>query len=138
MAAAVIGIRGITTAGTLDTTMGGAATGVAIARASRTNAFASGHRKTGVFAMRYAIALLMMSALIGGCASTMSARQAADYNGDGAISDAEYKQFNKQAAVQERNVYTESVKRRGAVNTVHDVNESVWTVRSILSGIRSF
>jgi len=88
--------------------------------------------------MRYAIALLMMSALIGGCASTMSARQAADYNGDGAVSDAEYKQFNKQAAVQERNVYTESVKRRGAVNTVHDVNESVWTVRSILSGIRSF
>jgi hypothetical protein len=68
----------------------------------------------------------------------MNAQQAADYNGDGAISDAEYKQFNKQAGVQERNTYTESVKRRGAVNTVHDVNETVWTVRSILSGIRSF
>jgi len=68
----------------------------------------------------------------------MTAQQAADYNGDGAVSDAEYKQFQKQAAVQERNTYTESVKRRGAVNTVHDANEVIWTARSILSGIRSF
>ncbi|ESQ16256.1 MAG TPA: hypothetical protein DDY14_00595 [Chromatiaceae bacterium] len=68
----------------------------------------------------------------------MNAQQAADYNGDGVISDAEFKQFNKQASVQERNVYTESVKRRGAVNTVRDVNETVWSARSILSGIRSF
>lgn len=88
--------------------------------------------------MKSMVVLVPVAALLAGCASTMSAQQAADYNGDGVVSDAEFKQFNKQASVQERNVYTESVKRRGAVNTVHDVNESVWTARSILSGIRSF
>jgi hypothetical protein len=79
-----------------------------------------------------------MVVILTGCAATMSAQQTSDYNGDGVVSDAEFKQYNKQAAVQERNVYTESVKRRGAVNTVRDVNETVWTARSILSGIRSF
>ncbi len=88
--------------------------------------------------MRRTMALILMAVLFSGCASTMSAQQAADYNGDGVISDAELKQYNKQAAVQERNVYTESVKRRGAVNTVRDINETIWTARSILSGIRSF
>lgn len=88
--------------------------------------------------MKSIIASATMMALLTGCAATMNAQQAADYNGDGVISDAEFKQFNKQAAVQERNVYTESTKRRGAVNTVHDVNETVWTARSILSGVRSF
>jgi len=88
--------------------------------------------------MKSMVVLVPVAALLAGCAATMSAQQAADYNGDGVVSDAEFKQFNKQASVQERNVYTESVKRRGAVNTVHDVNESVWTARSILSGIRSF
>jgi hypothetical protein len=88
--------------------------------------------------MTHLVSILSLALLLTGCAATMSAQQAADYDGDGAISDAEYKQYNKQANVQERNVYTESVKRRGAVNTVHDVNEVVWTARSILSGIRSF
>jgi hypothetical protein len=88
--------------------------------------------------MNMYVPLVALTMMLSGCAATMNAQQAADYNGDGAISDAEYKQFNKQAAVQERNTYTESVKRRGAVNTVHDVNEAVWTARSILSGIRSF
>ncbi|MGB5832856.1 MAG: hypothetical protein WBG92_12805 [Thiohalocapsa sp.] len=88
--------------------------------------------------MNTRLAVLTMSVFVSGCASTMSAQQASDYNGDGVVSDAEYKQFNKQASVQERNVYTESVKRRGAVNTVRDVNDVVWTARSILSGIRSF
>ena len=82
--------------------------------------------------------LLVFTLVLTGCAATMTPQQAADYNGDGAISDAEYKQFQKQAAVQERNTYTESVKRRGAVNTVHDVNEVIWTARSLLYGIRSF
>lgn len=82
--------------------------------------------------------LVLLVLVLNGCAATMNAQQAADYNGDGVVSDAEFKQFNKQASVQERNVYTESVKRRGAVNTVRDVNETIWTARSILSGIRSF
>jgi len=88
--------------------------------------------------MKFIAVMIPVALLLTGCAATMSAQQASDYNGDGVVSDAEFKQFNKQAAVQERNVYTESVKRRGAVNTVRDVNETVWTARSILSGIRSF
>jgi len=92
----------------------------------------------GETSMKSSVVLMPMAALLAGCAATMSPQQAADYNGDGVISDAELKQFNKQASVQERNVYTESVKRRGAVNTVHDVNETIWTARSILSAIRSF
>jgi hypothetical protein len=82
--------------------------------------------------------IFSLAVALTGCAASMSSQQAADYNGDGLISDAELKQFNKQAAVQERNVYTESVKRRGAVNTVRDVNETVWSARSILAAIRSF
>jgi hypothetical protein len=85
----------------------------------------------------YAV-LLPATLALTGCTATMNAQQVSDYDGDGVVSDAEYKQFNKQAAVQERNVHTESVKRRGAVNTVSDVNETVWTARSILSGLRSF
>jgi hypothetical protein len=88
--------------------------------------------------MKALFALCPSAILLIGCAATMNAQQAADYNGDGVVSDAEFKQFNKQASVQERNVYTESVKRRGAVYSVRDFNETVWTARSILSGIRSF
>ncbi|MBV5273791.1 MAG: hypothetical protein JZU52_09140 [Lamprocystis purpurea] len=88
--------------------------------------------------MKVYLALLPAALALTGCAATMNAQQVSDYNGDGVVSDAEFKQFNKQAAVQERNVHTETVKRRGAVNTVHDVNETVWTARSILSGLRSF
>jgi hypothetical protein len=88
--------------------------------------------------MKFYSVLFPAALALTGCAATMNAQQASDYDGDGVVSDAEYKQFHKQADVQERNVYTESVKRRGAVNTVHDVNETVWTARSILSGIRSF
>ena len=88
--------------------------------------------------MKLRLTLFALTFALGGCAATMSPQQVADYDGDGAISDAEYKQYNKQAAVQERTTYTESVKRRGAVNTVNDVNEVVWTARSILSGLRAF
>jgi outer membrane biogenesis lipoprotein LolB len=88
--------------------------------------------------MKFNFVLLPAAAILTGCAATMSAQQASDYNGDGVVSDAEFKQFNKQSAVQERNVYTESVKREGAVGTVRDVNEAIWTARSILSGLRSF
>lgn len=72
------------------------------------------------------------------CSSTQNAQQVADYDGDGFISDAEYKQFQKQKNVEDRNVYSESVKRRNVSNTVDDINRSVWGTRSILDGIRSF
>ncbi|AUB81172.1 EF-hand domain-containing protein [Candidatus Thiodictyon syntrophicum] len=88
--------------------------------------------------MKAHFAIVSAALILSGCAATMSAQQAADYNGDGLISDAELKQFNKQASVQERNVQTEAIKRHGAVDTVHSVNDTVWTARSILSGVRSF
>lgn len=68
----------------------------------------------------------------------MPAQQVADYDGDGLISDAEQKQFNKQAQVQERNVYTQGVKRRDVANTVRDANDIVWGSRSIVRGIENF
>jgi len=88
--------------------------------------------------MKARLAMTPVVLIFCGCAATMSAQQMADYNGDGMISDAEMKQYNKQATVQERTVQTESIKRQGAVGTVRDTNEVIWTARSILSGIRSF
>ena len=71
------------------------------------------------------------------CASFQNS-SIADYNGDGAVSDAELKQFNKQASVQERNVYTESVKRRNAVNTTNDVRQSIGNVLGSRNLLRAF
>ncbi|MBK1834603.1 hypothetical protein [Roseibacillus ishigakijimensis] len=71
------------------------------------------------------------------CASVQNS-SVADYNGDGVISDAEAKQYHKQAGIQERNVYTESVKRRNAVNTVGDVTETAGNVRMLKGILQSF
>ena len=79
-----------------------------------------------------------LAGMLAGCASTMTAQQSADYDGDGYISDAEYKQFQKQKNVEDRAVYSESVKRRNAANTVRDVNDVVWGTRSIVRGVQSF
>ena len=40
--------------------------------------------------------VLLLSGLVISCASVQSADQLADYNGDGLVSDAEYKQYMKQ------------------------------------------
>ena len=88
--------------------------------------------------MKKLIILAPVAALLVSCSSTQNAQQVADYDGDGFISDAEYKQFQKQKNVEDRNVYSESVKRRNVSNTVGDINRSVWGARSILEGIRSF
>ena len=71
------------------------------------------------------------------CASVQNA-SVADYNGDGVISDAESKQYHKQAGIQERNVYTESVKRRNAVNTTGDVREGLGNVLGTRNILRAF
>ena len=71
------------------------------------------------------------------CASTQNA-SVANYNGDGVISNAESAQYHKQAGIQERNVYTESVKRRNAVNTTRDVRDTLWNARSIQNTIKHF
>ncbi len=69
---------------------------------------------------------------------TFRTPELSDYDGDGYVSDAEYKQYMKQRNVEDRAVYSESVKRRNISNTVQDANRTVWGARSILSGIRSF
>lgn len=71
------------------------------------------------------------------CASTQNA-SVADYNRDGVISNAEYAQYNKRADVQDRNVYTESNKRRNSVNTARDVRDGIGAVRDVRNIIRNF
>jgi ribosomal protein S5 len=69
------------------------------------------------------------------CASMQNA-SVSDYDGDGVISDAESRQYHKQAGVQERNVYTESVKRRNAVNTTGDALEGVQNISRLRNTFR--
>lgn len=71
------------------------------------------------------------------CASVQNA-SVADYNGDGVISDAEARQYQKQASVQERNVFTESVKRRNAVNTTRDVRQGIGDILGTRNLLRNF
>ncbi len=72
------------------------------------------------------------------CASMQSANQVADYNGDGVISNAEYAQFQKQKNIEDRNVYSESVKRTNAVNTVRDVRDAAGAASSTVNIFRNF
>lgn len=83
---------------------------------------------------KLAIPFLAIAVLLPSCA-TFDDGRVADYNHDGVVSDAEYKQYNKQASVQATNVEVETMKRRNAVNTLGDVNESIWTVRSMGRGL---
>lgn len=82
----------------------------------------------------FAIAPLV---LLANCASTQNA-SVADYNGDGLISDAERNQYYKQQGVQRENVYTESVKRRNAVNTTRDVRDGLGNVLGARNILRAF
>lgn len=84
-----------------------------------------------------AILLAVPALAFASCASMQNA-SVADYNGDGVISNAEAAQYHKQAGIQERNVYTESVKRRNAVNTTRDVRDSLWNARAISNTIKNF
>ena len=70
--------------------------------------------------------------------ATMQTAGVADFNGDGLISDAESKQYHKQASIQERNVYTESAKRRNAVNTMGDINEGLFNLHLTRGLLRAF
>ena len=85
--------------------------------------------------MQRLLLLLPVLALFSSCTTPYSAQQLADYDGDGAISDAEHKQFMKQRNVEDRAVYSESVKRRNVTNTVRDANSTVWGARSLWHGL---
>jgi hypothetical protein len=86
--------------------------------------------------IRILFALSLVS-LLPSCATFQSAA-VADINGDGLISDAEYKQWHKQKSVESSNIEVETMRRRNAVNTLGDLNESVWTVHGIRNGLRAF
>ncbi len=90
--------------------------------------------------MKKALFLLPVLATLGlsSCASLQSANQVADYNGDGVISNAEYAQFQKQKNIEDRNVYSESVKRTNAVNTVRDVRDATGAASSTVNIFRNF
>lgn len=90
--------------------------------------------------MKKALLVLPVIATLGlsSCASLQSANQVADYNGDGVISNAEYAQFQKQKNIEDRNVYSESVKRTNAVNTVRDLRDASGAASSTVNIFRNF
>ncbi len=71
-----------------------------------------------------ALLLALPVLALASCASVTTAQQQADYNGDGFVSAAENAQFQRQKNVEDRAVYTESVKRRNATNTVRDARDA--------------
>lgn len=72
-----------------------------------------------------ALLLLIPIAAFSSCASVSTAQQHADYNRDGFVSQAEAAQYNRQKNVEDRAVYSESVKRRNVTNTVRDGADAV-------------
>ena len=71
--------------------------------------------------------LIAPLAVLASCSSIQNA-SVADLDGDGVISDAEFKQSGKQNYIQRDNVATESIKRENAVDTLGDVRRSVGNV----------
>jgi hypothetical protein len=84
------------------------------------------------------ITIIGLAALFSSCASFQNAQQASDYNCDGVVSDAEYRQFNKQKSVEAGNVQVERMKRENAVDTVRDANDALWNVHGVRNAIRAF
>lgn len=81
---------------------------------------------------------IITAAAFTSCASFQNANQAADYNHDGYVSDAESYQFHKQKNVENANVNSERMKRENAVDTVHDLNYGVQSLHGIRNGLRAF
>lgn len=81
--------------------------------------------------------LLVPIAALASCTSMQNA-SVADLNGDGVISDAEFKQSGKQNYIQQDNVRTESMKRNNAVNTVGDVRRGLGNVLGIKNVLGAF
>jgi hypothetical protein len=70
--------------------------------------------------------------------ATFDTAAVADYNGDGIIADAEYKQYGKQHGVVRTNIETEAMRRDNVVDTVWDVSSVVHGTRSIIGGLSNF
>ncbi len=72
------------------------------------------------------------------CASFANANQLADYNRDGVITNAEYAQYQKSRNVEDRAVYSETIKRENMVNTVRDVRDAAGAASSTVNIFRNF
>ena len=70
------------------------------------------------------------------CASLQN--NPADLNGDGLVSDAEFKQSGKSNYSQRDNVLTERVKRDNAVDAVGDVRRTAGNVLGFRNILRAF
>ncbi|WP_435892825.1 hypothetical protein [Oceaniferula spumae] len=81
------------------------------------------------------LASILSALTLSNCASVQSAA-VADYNRDGVISRAEASQYHRQKDIEDRNVYTESVKRRNVTNTVRDARDTAWAARDLRNTIR--
>lgn len=89
--------------------------------------------------MKALLVLLPIAALgLSSCASFSNAQQQADYNNDGFVSAAESQQFHRQKNVEDRAVYSESVKRRNVTNTARDARDGLGAVKDIQRIFKSF
>lgn len=87
--------------------------------------------------MKKLILIAPLISILASCSSVQNA-SVADLNGDGIISDAEFKQSGKQNFIQRDNVATESIKRENAVDTLGDVRRSVGNVLGTRNLLRAF
>lgn len=85
-----------------------------------------------------ALLLLLPAIALSSCASFSSAQNLADYNRDGFVSQAENAQYQRQKNVEDRAVYSESVKRRNVTNTVTDTADTVQGARRLQNLIKGF
>lgn len=79
----------------------------------------------------------LAAALLSSCSSFQTA-QVADYNRDGLVSDAEYRQYSKQKSVEASNVQVERMKRENAADTVNDVRGTLDNIHGIRNAFRAF
>jgi len=87
--------------------------------------------------MKSLLILLPVIAL-SSCSSFTTAQQQADYNRDGFVSPAENAQYQRQKNVEDRAVYSESVKRRNVTNTVRDAADTLQGARRAQRLFKSF
>lgn len=84
------------------------------------------------------LVLLLPVMALSSCSSFTTARHQADYDRDGFISPAENAQYQRQKNVEDRAVYSESVKRRNVTNTVRDAADTLHGARRAQRLIESF
>jgi hypothetical protein len=78
-----------------------------------------------------------LASVFSSCAS-MQGAEVADYNRDGVISDAESRQYQKQANVQQTNVVTERMKMEHGTESLRNVRDGVGAASDTVNTLRNF